>query len=168
MGCLLQIRLKKVNFNKPFAMNKSLLLSAVLFSLLLSSCSKSIEDRLIGNWKLDDAYRKVFLGRDHFTTGYENGVFAFFENGNASYTSPTDTLNGYWRADNHTHTYYNNGTGQWDTRSMRYLRLHLVNFTQNRFLDWEFDDFTFKNGRRTIKAEQYSLSNDRVYEFVRQ
>lgn len=149
-------------------MNKNLPFAIALLSLLLISCTKSIEDRLVGNWKLDDAYRKVFLGRDHFTTGYESGVFTFYENGNAGYTSATDTLNGYWRADHHTHTYYNNGTGQWDTRSMRYLRLHLVNFAQNRFLDWEFDDFTFKNGRRTIKAEQYSLSNDRVYEFVKQ
>jgi hypothetical protein len=149
-------------------MYKSLLLLFTALSLLLLSCSKSYEDRLIGNWKLDDAYRKVFLGRDHFTTGYESGVFTFFENGNASYISPSDTLNGYWRSDDYTHSYYNNGTGQWDSRYMRYLRLHLANFPQNRFLDWEFDDFSFKNGHRTIKAEQYSLSNDRVYEFVRQ
>lgn len=149
-------------------MIKKLHLPVLLLSLILFSCSKSIEDRLIGSWKLDDAYRKVFLGRDHFTTGFEDGTFTFFENGNATYTSTTDTLNGYWRADNYNHSFYNNGTGQWDSRYMRYLRLHMVNFRQNRFLDWEFDDFSFKNGHRTIKAEQYSISNDRVYEFVRQ
>lgn len=149
-------------------MNKSIPLSILLLSLVLFSCSKSYEDRLIGSWKLEDAYRKVFLGRDHFTTGYEDGVFTFLENGNATYTSISDTLRGYWRADNYNHSYYNNGTGQWDSRYMRYLRLHLVNFAQNNFLEWEFDDFSFKNGHRTIKAEQYSLSNDRVYEFVRQ
>ncbi|MCX6317475.1 MAG: hypothetical protein NTW29_09310 [Bacteroidetes bacterium] len=149
-------------------MNKYLPLAAIAALFLISACTKSLEDRLIGSWKLDEAYRKVFLGRDHFTTGYEDGVFTFFENGNASYIGNGDTLNGYWRADNYTHSYYNNGSGQWDSRSMRYLRLHLINFAQNKFLDWEFDDFSFRNGHRTIKAEQYSISNDRVYEFVRQ
>lgn len=152
---------------KLSAMNKYLPL-LLPFLLIISSCSKSVEDRLIGNWKLDDAYRKVFLGRDHFTTGYETGVFTFFENGNAAYVSTSDTLNGYWRADNYTNSYYNNGSGQWESRGMRYLRLHLVNYARNRFIEWEFDDFSFRNGHRTIKAEQYSLSNDRVYEFVRQ
>ena len=28
------------------------------------------------------------------------------------------------------------------------------------------DDFIFKNNRRRIKATQYSISNDRVFEFV--
>mgnify|MGYP001168829026 CR=1 FL=1 len=148
-------------------MRKIILLSPIIAFLFLS-CSKSVEDRLIGNWRLDDAYRKVFLGRDHFQTGFEDGIFTFYENGNASYISTTDTLNGYWRADNYHNSYYNNGSGNWESRSMRYLRLTLRNFQQNKFIDWDFDDFSFKNGWRMIKAEQYSLSNDRVYEFVRQ
>lgn len=154
--------------SKTTHMKKNLLLPFVSLLLLLSSCSKNIEDRLIGNWRLDDAYRKVFLGRDHFDTGYESGIFTFYENGNASYTSSTDTLNGYWRADNHNNNYYNNGSGQWETRSMRYLRLNLRNYQQNKFIEWEFDDFSFRNGWGTIKAEQYWLGGDRVYEFVRQ
>lgn len=149
-------------------MRKHLLLPCLLFILFLSACTKSVEDRLVGSWRLHESYRKVFFGRDHFQTGYEDGVFTFMENGSATYTSSTDTLNGNWRADNYNSSYYNNGTSQWESRSMRYLRLTLRNYLQNKSIDWEFDDFSFRNGWRTIKAEQYSLSNDRVYEFVRQ
>lgn len=149
-------------------MKKDLLLALTTLLFLFSSCSKNIEDRLIGSWRLDDSYRRVFLGRDHFDTGYEQGVFTFYENGDATYTSSTDTLDGYWRADNYNNNYYNSGSGQWETRSMRYLRLDLRNFLQNKFINWEFDDFSFKNNWREIKAEQYSLGGDRVYEFVRQ
>ena len=137
-------------------------------TLLFTSCTKSIEDKLIGNWKLDDAYRKVLFGRDHFTTGYEPGVFTFEENGNARYTSSTDTLTGYWRADYYPYRYYNSSSNSNESRTLRYLRLRLVNFQQNRFIEWEFDDFNFRNSRRMIRAEQYSIGSDRVYEFVKQ
>ncbi len=148
-------------------MRKYLLLPLALLLVLFYSCSKSYEDRLIGSWRLNESYRKVFLGRDHFQTGYEDGVFTFLENGNATYVSSTDTLIGYWRANNHNHTYYNQNTSEWETRQMRYLRLSLKNFLQNKFLEWDFDNFSFRNNWKGIKAEQYSLSNDRVYEFVR-
>src|SRR5690606_549911 len=55
--------------------------------------------------------------------------------------------------------YYNSVTDQWESRQMRRLRISLVNFQQNRRLEWEFDDFSFKNDWEKIKAEQYSLSN---------
>jgi len=149
-------------------MRKNLLLPLIAFVLFSFSCSKSVEDRLIGNWKLNSAYRERFFSRDYFQTGYESGVFTFYENGGATYISSTDTLNGYWRAGYYSNNYYSSSSGQWETRGMRYLRLNLVNFVQNRFIEWEFDDFNFRNNWQRIKAQQYSLSNDRVYEFTRQ
>lgn len=149
-------------------MRQHLLLPLAILSIVITSCSKSLEDRIVGNWKIDDAYKKVFLGRDHFETGYENGVFTFYENGDATYTSSTDTLTGYYRTGRYSNDYYNSGSGQWETRGMKYLRLNLKNYPRNQSLEWEFDDFSFKNGWQMIKAEQYSLSNERVYEFVRQ
>ncbi len=148
-------------------MRKIILLSSLGLTFFFSSCSKSIEDRIIGNWQLESAWRKQFLGRDYFQTGYESGVFTFMENGNASYVSSTDTLTGFWRSDRYNNGYYNSNTGEWENRSMKYLRLSLVNFQQNIRLEWEFDDFSFRNTWSEIKAEQYSLSNDRVYEFER-
>lgn len=148
-------------------MRKIILLLLLGFTLFFSSCYKSVEDRLIGNWKLENAWRKQLFGRDYFTTGYENGVFKLLENGEAIYTSSTDTLKGFWRSDRHNTGYYNS-SGDWETRSMKYLRIDLVNFQQNRRLQWEFDDFSFRNNWNNIRADIYSLSNDRVYEFERQ
>lgn len=153
--------------NQNNFMRKYLLLSSLALSLFFSSCSKSLEDRLIGSWQLESSWRKQFLGRDYFQTGYESGIFTFMENGNASYVSSTDTLTGFWRSDRYNNRYFDNNTGQWEYRSMKYLRIDLVNFQQNTRIEWEFDDFSFRNTWQGIRAEQYSLSNDRVYEFRR-
>jgi hypothetical protein len=147
-------------------MRKNLLLLSLVISLFLSSCSKNLEDRLIGSWQLENAWRRELFGRDYFTTGYESGVFTFMENGDATYTSSTDTLKGFWRSDRYNKSYYNSN-GEWETRSMKNLRIDLVNFQQNRRLQWEFDDFSFRDTWQEIRAEQYSLSRDRVYEFER-
>ncbi len=149
-------------------MRKNLLLVFLIPAFLpFSSCMKNLEERLIGSWQLEDAWRQKLFGRDHFTTGYESGIFTFMENGDATYVSATDTLKGNWRAGRHTINYYNTATSQYETRGMKFLHISLVNFQQNVFLNWEFDDFRFGDTWQEIRAEQYSLSNDRVYEFER-
>lgn len=146
-------------------MNRTLLI-LVLAIPVFSSCSKNLEDRITGKWKLNSTYRRVFLGRDYFETGYSSGVFTFNENGTASYISNTDTLNGQWSADRYTRGGYNSN-GDWDNQSYKYLRIYMANFQRNKFIDWEFDDFHFRNSWDCIRATQFSLSSDRVYEFVR-
>ncbi len=141
------------------------LLHFILIILFFSSCSKTYEDRLVGQWKLNSSYRQRLFDRDHFQTGYESGVFTFNENGTAVYTSTTDTLNGYWNADRYTQSYYNNG--DWQDQTYRHLRLNLIDFTRNKFINWDFDDFSFRNDFDRIKAVQFSLSSDIIYEFVR-
>lgn len=148
-------------------MRKQFYLLLFFAPFIFSSCSKNLEDRLIGSWELKRAWRQQLFGRDYFTTGYENGIFTFMENGDATYISTTDTLSGFWRADRYNSYYYNAGTGQTENRTMKYLRLSLINFQQNKRLEWEFDDFRFRDGWQEIRAEQYSLSNDRIYEFAR-
>lgn len=147
-------------------MRKNLLFIA-LTAIIFSSCSKNYEDRLTGSWQLDRSWKQGFLNRDYFTTGYESGVFTFSENGDATYTSSTDTLTGYWRSDRYTDNYYNSSSDQWESKSMKYLKISLVNFAQNRRIEWEFDDFNFRNNWREFRAEQYSWGNDRIYEFRR-
>jgi len=147
-------------------MKKNLLLLSLLISFFLSSCSKDIEDRLVGNWQLENAWRKELFGRDYFTTGYESGVFTFMENGDATYTSPIDTLQGFWRLKRYSSSYYD-GNGDLQSRALNSLRISLINFQQNRFIDLEFDNFDFRNGGQEIKAEQFSTGRDRVYEFER-
>jgi len=141
---------------------KRTLLFTTLIAIIASACSKRIEDRLVGSWKLSSSYKQKTFDRDHFLTGYESGVFTFSENGTASYTSSTDTLTGFWNADDYT---VNTGS---DSKSLRHLKIEMVNFLQNRYLFWEFDDFHFRNTWKTLRAEEYSLSYDRIYEFSRQ
>ena len=78
-------------------MTRTLLLFAI--SVALFSCTKKIEDRLIGEWKLDGAYKKELFGRDYFKTGYESGIFTLYESGSAAYTSAAESLSGYWKSD---------------------------------------------------------------------
>ena len=141
---------------------KKILLFTVIIAIIVSACSKRIEDRIVGSWKLKSSYKQKTFDRDHFITGYESGIFTFNENGNATYVSSTDTLTGYWNADD-----YSVNTGP-ESGSLRHLKIELVNFLRNRYLFWEFDDFNFHNTWKTLRAEEYSLSYARIYEFGRQ
>lgn len=146
-------------------MSRTLLL--LITAILFFSCGKRIKDRLIGDWKLDESYRKGLFNRDHFQTGYEDGLFTFFESGSASYTSSRDTLSGYWKSDFYTRTQYDAADEDYDTKLLKRLEIYLVNFNQNKIIHWGFDDFDFKDGRRRIKAVEFSLGRDRYYEFVK-
>jgi hypothetical protein len=148
-------------------MNKYLL-STAFISLLFFSCRKTIEDRIVGTWKLVSSYKQRTFDRDHFTTGYEQGIFTFNENGTATYARATDTLTGFWSADKYSVSNYNASSGQTDTKGFRELKIELVHFMNNRYLFWEFDDFNFRDNWREIRAKEFSLSNDRIYEFRRQ
>src|SRR5262245_29454804 len=109
--------------------------------LLLSSCGKRIESHLIGDWKLDVSYKKGLFNRDYFQTGYEDGVFTFFESGNASYTSSTDTLSGYWKSDFYTRPRYDADDDEYENKILKYLEVYLADFNSNKIIHWKFDDF---------------------------
>ena len=143
-------------------MTKTLLL-LISVSFILSSCSKRIEDRLIGEWKLDGAYKKELFGRDYFQTGYEDGIFTFFESGTATYTSPQHNLSGYWRSDFHSR--YDAANDK--TEILKYLEIYLADFSRNTIINWRFDDFNFRNNWKCIRAQEYWLGRDRFYEFVK-
>lgn len=138
-----------------------LLLTVVLFF----SCSKNLEESLTGNWQLTRAWKQQLFGRDYFQTGYENGTFTFMDNGNASYVNGADTLTGFWRAYRYNDNFYNSGSGEWENRSNKYLRISLANYPRNLRLEWEFDDFNFRDHRNEIRAEQFTLGNSRIYQF---
>jgi hypothetical protein len=143
-------------------MTKTLLL-LISVSYILSSCSKRIEDRLIGEWKLDGAYKKELFGRDYFQTGYEDGIFTFFESGTATYTSPQHNLSGYWRSDFHSR--YDAANDKIEI--LKYLEIYLADFSRNTIINWRFDDFNFRNNWKCIRAQEYWLGRDRFYEFVK-
>lgn len=131
--------------------------------LLLSSCEKKIEDHLVGDWKLDQAYKKELFGRDYFQTGYEDGIFTFFESGSAIYINNRDTLTGYWKSDFWTR--YNSSSD--DTKRLKYLEIFLADFNGNKIINWRFDDFNFRNNWKCVRATEFSIGRDRCYEFVK-
>ncbi|MBI5372466.1 MAG: hypothetical protein HZA79_10630 [Sphingobacteriales bacterium] len=135
--------------------------------VMVSSCSKDLEDRLVGNWKLKIAWKSQPSGASELYTGYENGLFHLENNGKASYTEGTDTLTGYWKAGKHNKGIYNNSEGHWESRNMQFLLINIEDRQQIRRLEWRFDDFDQKNDGRTIRAVQYTLGYDRIYEFER-
>ena len=146
-------------------MTRALLLLATIVALF--SCTKKIEDRLIGEWKLDGAYKKDFFGRDYFQTGYEGGLFTLYESGSAAYTSPAGSLSGYWKSDYYWSSYDPN-TGDPDSRRVKYLEIFLADYQQNKTLNWQFDEFNFRNNWKEFRAVEYTLGRDRYYEFVKQ
>jgi hypothetical protein len=146
-------------------MTRTLLLCSIT-ALLLFSCAKKMEEHIIGEWKLDVSYKKELFGRDFFQTGYEDGIFTFFESGTALYIHNQDTLSGYWRSDFYTR-WRNDADEDDHSDRLKYLEVYLANFNRNKIIDWRFDNFNFKNNWKCIKAVEFSLGLDRYYEFVK-
>lgn len=132
---------------------------------IFTSCSKNLEDRMTGTWKLEEATRRVASGTSPFRTGYEDGLFRLDDNGLATYIEGSDTLTGYWRAGKHNKGIFNNNEGTWQARDMRYLLISVSNSLLHRTLEWRFDDIEFHSHNKGLRAEQYTLGFDRIYEF---
>jgi len=146
-------------------MTRTLLLLGITTVFLLS-CAKKIEEHIIGEWRLDVSYKKELFGRDYFQTGYEDGIFTFFESGSARYIQNQDTLSGYWRSDFYTRWQYDADEDHESDR-LKYLEIYLADFNRNKIINWRFDNFNFKNSWKCLKAVEFSLGRDRYHEFVK-
>lgn len=144
--------------------------SLVLLStaiIIFSSCAKlNPERKILGTWKLDDVVKRKFLNNDHLITGFEPGTFTFSNNGNATYKD-TVTLNGDWDMRYEDRSYYD-GNGDYHQNNNLVLRIKLVNFASNRFIDWEFDDTRFKRSSDRLDGFIYTGFASYQYSFRRQ
>ena len=135
--------------------------------IIISSCAKlNPESKIVGTWKLDDVVKRRFLNNDHLTTGYEKGLFQFYDNGSASYTD-TVTLSGSWRMHYEDRSYYD-GNGDYHNQTNLVLLLRLANFSTNRFIDWDFDEAVFKRSSDRLDGFIYYASSSYQYSFRRQ
>lgn len=139
-------------------MRRSLLFLIVL-SFFSAGCSKillSAEDKLVGSWVLLYAEKKRLFEKKTITTGYEEGVFYFYENGEAVYDDGINLMQGNWQLRRETDGYYDYD-GNYHPESRQVFSVHLVDFQSNRVLDWYFDDCWFTNRDRfTTQYESYS------------
>lgn len=143
----------------------AVLTAGLFLGVLFTSCAKSLEDRMTGTWKLEKASKRLSTGTSVFHTGYEDGIFHLDESGLATYIENSDTLSGYWKAGKHNKGIYNNAEGSWQARDMRFLVINVTNSFLHRSLEWRFDDIDFHSNNRGLRAEQYTLGFDRIYEF---
>ena len=143
----------------------------LLFSLsmvLLTGCTKFLqpaEDRLVGSWTLAYAEKQRLFNTTTIYTGYENGVFYFYDNGEAIFDDGQIQMRGSWQLRLVNGGYYD-ANGNWQNGTHQVFVLHLVNFQYNQVLHWEFDNSYFTSNRRFV-ARYQSYSYDYKYVFNR-
>jgi len=137
--------------------------------IIFTSCGKwqDPESRLEGNWKLNDVVKRRAFNNDHLLTGYEQGVFSFFNNGTAIYKDSLLNMTGNWNMHNEDRSYYD-ANGDWHQQTNLVLRIRLVDFPSNRFIDWDFDEILFKRSSDRLDGFIYSASFSYQYSFRRQ
>jgi len=147
---------------------KRYLLLLLLYSLLFYGCGSWLinrEDRLIGRWKLASAAKLRIFNQDPISTGYEQGIFSFYDNGQAKYSEGSLEMEGSWRLRSVSNGGYDM-YGNLNSHSRTVFTVHLVNFQSNKVLNLDFDDCRF-NGRNRFTAEYETFSYSYRYIFER-
>jgi hypothetical protein len=137
---------------------KKYLLLLLALPFIISSCTKTVITNdnsypVSGRWILAYAEKQDAFGRKSMYTGYEDGVFYFYDNGQATYDDGYDFMKGDWLWN-----YHSSSRGRFS--------LYLYDSYTGRTLNWDFDESWF-NGRNQFTAV-YSTSNaDYYYTFER-
>jgi len=125
---------------------KSYLRLTVLFVAVVSfaSCTKvgvivDIQPTITGSWVLTDAAQKDAYGWYTVNTGVENGVFTFYNNGQATYVENGSTLRGTWSMNTASSGYYDE-SGVYFTNSHQNLQIHVSNYKGDDVVDMAFDN----------------------------
>jgi hypothetical protein len=147
---------------------KRYLLLLLPVSFLFSGCGgwmRYMEDRVIGSWRLSSAAKHQSFKKDPIYTGYEPGIFYFYDNGQARYSDGGLEMEGSWQLRYISNSGYDiNGNSTSNSRTV--FTLHLVNFQSNKVLNLDFDDFRF-NSRDRFTAEYETFSYYYRYIFER-
>lgn len=140
----------------------------LLILILFSSCMKWLpENRIVGNWKLTDVEKRSAFNNTPITSGYENGVFIFHENGTAVFTDTSGTMNGNWNIRNEQQGYYEKD-GNRQNNNGNVLIVKMYNFSSNRVIEWHFDEVYFRSSGKRIQAFIRSPSLRYCYNFRKQ
>jgi hypothetical protein len=148
---------------------KRIILAALSLIVIasLTGCSKVIVEQqgsLTGSWVLTDAAQKDAYGWYSVSTGVENGVFYFYNNGNARYVENGTTLDGTWYVQTNVSGYYDE-YGTYYTNSHQSLSLHLSNYSGSDVIDMYFDNVKLYNN--SFVATNYNGDYIGRYRFSR-
>ena len=133
----------------------------------LTGCSKiviDIQPTITGSWVLTDAAHKDAYGWYSVTTGVENGVFTFFNNGRARYVENGVTLEGNWSIQTVTSGYYDE-YGNYYTNSHQSMSIHVSNYYGDDTVDMYFDNVRINNNSFT--GTNYNNNYIGRYRFAR-
>jgi hypothetical protein len=148
---------------------KRTLLILIALPFIIGSCTKSIireEDRLTGRWVLLYAEKENNYSKTTIYTGFEQGLFYFYENGQAEFEDAAGLLRGNWQWRRESNGYYDN-EGYYHSGSRQAFRLYMTDFQGYPVIDWDFDDSWMSNNNRfTATFDTYNYTYR--YVFVRQ
>ena len=138
-------------------MKKGLLFLLAL-PLLIASCTKTVinnnnNNTVTGRWVLSYAEKQTAYGTKSIYTGFEEGTFYFYDNGQAIYDDGYDYMKGTWNWSFH--------GGSRDRFS-----LYLYDSYSGRTANWNFDESWF-NGRNQFTAVYSTYEADYYYVFER-
>lgn len=143
----------------------ALLLSITFFA---TSCTKvTIETTpasLTGSWILTDAAKKDAYGWYNVTTGVEDGVFYFYNNGTAKYVEGNYTLSGSWNLQTSVEGYYDE-YGTWYVNAHQSMSIHVANYSGSDVVDMYFDNV--KIGNNSFVGTNYDKNTIGRYRFSR-
>lgn len=120
----------------------------VLAIASFTSCSKVIlikDEPITGSWYLSDAAHKDAYGWYGVTTGIENGVFTFYNNGTARYREGNYTMEGTWSVTYISGGYYDE-YGNYYTDRHQSLEVHVSDYYGGESIDMYFDHVKFNGG----------------------
>jgi hypothetical protein len=129
---------------------KRYLLLLLALPLLISSCTKTVlvnDNRVSGRWILLYAEREDVFGVTTMYTGYEDGLFYFYDNGQAVYDDGYDLMKGDWDWFRINNGYYD-FLGRYQGGSRDVFSLYLRDPYSGRTLNWEFDESWFNNSNQ--------------------
>lgn len=137
---------------------------------MAASCRKYVASpglpKLTGKWYLQRADRYDYYNWQQIYTGYENGSFTFYANGDASYADVLGVLYGNWDMYPVSEGYYD-GHGNYHQGYHNVFRVTMYDGYHQPEINWQFDDAGF-NGGGAFTATYYTTNYQYVYSFLRE
>ena len=150
-SCVGHLRLQSSELHREqnrLAMKKIYTPVILISFFILSACSKDYQERIVGDWRIDDIDRVGIGGSTGSLPFKEGGSFSFRDDGTMTYTNPSGSLfKGTWNIQKKVLS------GDDNTNVYQSLQITAVNFTSQEILGEYYDDIDFR-GSNHIRAEK--------------